>query len=256
MDENRRLILKTLASSSAALACVSACSTKSTQEIITGQSSISDDWQQAQRIRDAITLPYFADNTFDVRDFGAINDGFFDCTSAINNAVKVCHTEGGGMVLVPSGIYKTGAIHLLSNVNLHLEEGATLSFSTNPKHYLPEVLTRWEGLEMMGYSPLIYAYQQENIAITGKGIIDGNGDNKTWWPWKGKHKEAHWNLIPGEDQKPARDKLMEDAENGVAVSDRHYSEGAFLRPPFVQPYACKNVLIEDITIKVITDKLL
>lgn len=249
MDENRRFVLKTLTSGSIALAGLSACAKKDVSDVLSTKSSIKDDWQKAQEIRDAIVIPTFANATFNIKDFGAIGDNQFDCTSAINNAIKACHNAGGGKVLVADGTYKTGAIHLLSNVNLHIEEKATLSFSTDPKHYLPEVFTRWEGLELMGYSPLIYAYQQENIAITGKGVLEGNGNDQTWWPWKGPHKQAHWDIIPGEDQKPARDKLMADAEAGVAVSDRHYSEGAFLRPPFVQPYACKNVLIEDITIK-------
>lgn len=249
MDRNKRFALKTLATGSMALAGLSACTKQSVTQAITSSPSTPHDWQKAQQIRDAIVVPTFPDKIFDIQSYGAINDGVFDCTQAIAKAIKACHQAGGGKVLVDAGTYKTGAIHLLSNVNLHIEEHATLSFSTDPKHYLPEVFTRWEGLELMGYSPLIYAYQQENIAVTGKGTIDGNGDNQTWWPWKGKHKEAHWDIIPEEDQKPARDKLMADAEAGTPVSDRHYSEGAFLRPPFVQPYACKNVLIEDITIK-------
>ncbi|MGJ8693833.1 MAG: glycoside hydrolase family 28 protein [Thalassotalea sp.] len=249
MDKQRRFVLKTLTSSSVALVSLTACSKKPLSNTLTSNVTIEDDWQQAQKIRDAIVVPSFPDKTFSIKEYGAIDDGFFDCSMAINNAIKACNKAGGGKVLVPAGSYKTGAIHLLSNVNLHIEEQATLSFLTDPKHFLPAVLTRWEGLELMGYSPLIYAHQQENIAITGKGTLDGNADNQTWWPWKGAHKEAHWDMILGEDQKPARDKLMADAEAGVPVSDRDYSEGAFLRPPFIQPYACNNVLIEDITIK-------
>ena len=247
MDQNRRFALKTLTSGSLAIAGLASCS--SINSTLTSSSSATDDWQQAQKIRNSIVEPSFPDIIFNIKDFGAIGNNNFDCTAAINNAIKACNQAGGGQVLVTSGVYKTGAIHLLSNVNLHLEAQATLSFSTDPKHYLPEVLTRWEGLELMGYSPLIYAYQQENIAVTGKGTIDGNADNQTWWPWKGPHNEKHWDLIPGEDQKPARMKLMADAEAGVPAKDRHYSEGAYLRPPFVQPHSCKNVLIEDITIK-------
>ena len=249
MNKNRRLLLKALASSSL-LAGVSACQYKNTPtQVLSNNGTVNDDWLQAEKIREAIIIPSFPDRTFNITDFGAINDGEFDCTNAIRDAIKACHQAGGGKVLIANGKYKTGAVHLLSNVNLHIDDGATLSFSTNPKHYLPAVLTRWEGLELMGYSPLIYAYKQENIAITGKGILEGNANNQTWWPWKGKHKEAHWDLIPGEDQKTARNKLMADAEAGVSVENRQYSEGAFLRPPFIQPYSCNNVLIEDITIK-------
>ena len=74
---------------------------------------------------------------------------------------------------MPAGRFETGAIHLTSNINLHLHDDAVLSFYTDRAHYLPYVMTRWEGVELMGYSPLIYAYQQENIAITGKGILEG-----------------------------------------------------------------------------------
>jgi len=249
MDKNRRFILKTLASSSALVGLASCQQNKTASDLLTKPSSINDDWQQAQAIRDAIIVPTFADETFNIKDFGAVSDGIYNCSSAINNAIRACNKAGGGKVLVPAGKYKTGAIHLLSNVNLHMEENSILSFSTNPKDYLPEVFTRWEGLEMMGYSPLIYAYQQTNIAITGKGVLEGNGDDQTWWPWKGPKNDAHWDVIDGIDQKPARDKLMSDAEAGIPVSERHYSEGSFLRPPFIQPYACKNVLIEGITIK-------
>jgi len=249
VDKKRRYILKAMTTSSVALAGLSSCKNMNMKNTLISPSSNTNDWQKADDIRNAIVVPSFPDAVFNIKDFGAINDGTFDCTSAINNAIKACNDSGGGKVLIPAGTYKTGAIHLLSNVNLHISENATLSFSTDPNHYLPEVFTRWEGLEIMGYSPLIYAYQQENIAITGKGTIDGNGDNQTWWPWKGPKSDAHWDIIPGEVQQPARKKLMADAEAGVPVSERHYSDGAFLRPPFVQPYSCKNVLIEDITIK-------
>ena len=78
--------------------------------------------------------------------------------------------------MVPAGDFLTGPIRLKSNVNLHLEKDATLRFSTDPRHY-PLVHTRWEGSELMNYSPLIYAYRERNIAITGEGTIDGQADD-------------------------------------------------------------------------------
>ncbi|MBL4630025.1 MAG: glycoside hydrolase family 28 protein, partial [Paraglaciecola sp.] len=256
---NRRLFVKALASSSISAALLSSCKsvqitqslTSSTSGPIQGSMDKSsvDDWELAEQIKSSIVVPTFQDKTFDITTFGAVNNGVFNNTLAIKNAIKACHEAGGGKVLVPAGKYLTGAIHLLSNVNLHLADNAILSFSTDPQHYLPEVFTRWEGLEMMGYSPLIYAYQQQNIAITGNGTLQGNADNQTWWPWKGPHKEGHWQLIEGQEQKPARDQLMKDAEAHVPVSERMYGDGAFLRPPFIQPYQCENVLIEGITIK-------
>ncbi|MDU0114388.1 glycoside hydrolase family 28 protein [Psychrosphaera aquimarina] len=205
-----------------------------------------DDWIKAATIRANVIRPTFQDKVFNLVDYFEISD--VDYEQAFQRSIQACHAAGGGQVVVPKGEYLTGPIHLLSNVNLHLNEGAVVRFVTDPKRYLPAVITRWEGMELMGYSPLIYAYKQTNIAITGKGILDGSGDNNTWWPWKGPHKEGHWALIEGEDQKPARMKLMADVENNVPVNQRHYAEGAYLRPPFIQPYLCQNILIEGVTI--------
>ena len=205
-----------------------------------------DDWIKAATIRANVIRPTFQDKVFNLVDYFEISD--VDYEQAFQRSIQACHAAGGGQVVVPKGEYLTGPIHLLSNVNLHLNEGAVVRFVTDPKRYLPAVITRWEGMELMGYSPLIYAYKQTNIAITGKGTLDGSGDNNTWWPWKGPHKEGHWTLIEGEDQKPARMKLMADVENNVPVNQRHYAEGAYLRPPFIQPYLCQNILIEGVTI--------
>ena len=120
-----------------------------------------------------------------------MSDGQTDCRPAISQAIAACHEAGGGRVVVPAGEWLVrGPIHLRSNVNLHLEEGATIRFSTEPSDYLPPVLTRFEGNEVMNYSPLIYAFDQENIAITGKGTLDGQAGPAHWWPWKGKAAAA------------------------------------------------------------------
>ena len=199
-------------------------------------------------IRQNLKKPTFPDHQFNILDFEA-NQDRHDNTLSINQAIKTCHHEGGGQVLVPAGRWQTGAIELLSNVNLHLEEGAILSFSTRPEDYLPAVKTRWEGVEMMGYSPLIYAYRQKNIAITGKGILDGNADNKNWWPWKGKTNESTWVVDESSTQHRAREALFIDGENQTPVAQRNYGRNSFLRPSFVQPYDCETVLIEGISIK-------
>ena len=103
-----------------------------------------------------------------------------DCTGAIAKAITACHQAGGGRVVVPAGVWLAGAIHLKSHVNLHLAEGATLRFSPEPAKYLPVVPTRFEGSECLNYSPLIYAFEQENVAITGKGTLDGSANWETW----------------------------------------------------------------------------
>ena len=211
--------------------------------------SENDIWHKSEEIRSRISPPKFPKKDFDIRKFGAIADGKTDCTEAFKKAVTACSDAGGGRIVVEGGVYKTGPIHLLSNINLYIAKGATISFIPEPKRYLPAVFTRWEGMELMGYSPLVYAYEQENVAVTGEGVLDGNGDPSTWWHWKGPwkhHKE--WGADGAPTQKTARAKLFEDAENGVPPEERLYAEGAYLRPPFVQPYKCKNVLIEGVTI--------
>jgi polygalacturonase len=144
-------------------------------------------------------------------------------------------------VVVPPGVFLTGPIHLRSHVNLHVSEGATIRFSRDPAAYLPVVPTRWEGVELMGLSPLVYAYEQHDIAITGRGTLDGQADPGHWWPWKGS---GH-----AQSQKPDRDRLFAQAEAGVPVGERVYGAGHYLRPQFVQPYRCANVLIEGVTIR-------
>ena len=118
-------------------------------------------------------------------------------------------------------------------MDLHLEKGAVVRFDTDPAHYLPPVLTRWEGVELMGYSPLVYAFEEESIAITGEGTLDGGAGPERWWPWKEKGPEG---------QKADRDRLFAMAEEGVPVAERVFGTGNRLRPPFVQPYRCRNVL--------------
>ncbi len=205
-------------------------------------------WSAAEKIRRAIRLPVFPAHDFDIRQYGAKSDAP-DNTQAIAAAVKACHAAGGGRVLVTSGRYLTGAIHLLSNVNLHIDESAALAFLTDPQAYLPAVHTRWEGMEIMGYSPLIYARNQQNIAITGRGVLDGQANKTTWWPWKGNNfSSVNWGIDGVPTQAAAREKLMKDVEANRPVAERIYADGSYLRPTFIQPYECSNVLIEGVTV--------
>ncbi len=188
--------------------------------------------------------PQFPDRVFEIAKYGAVAEK--DCTSAIAKAIAACSEAGGGRVLVPRGTFLTGAIHLKSNVNLHLAEGAVLRFSTDPKSYLPLVYTRFESTECMNYSPLIYAFEQNNVAVTGLGTLDGQADNDHWWPWKGN---AKFGFKKGElEQQPSRAALVAMGEKDVPVSERVMGEGHYLRPNFFQPYRCNNVLIEGVTI--------
>jgi polygalacturonase len=210
----------------------------------------ADAWQRAADIARNVKAPTFPDRVFDIRNSGAIADGKTLATTAIAKAIMECAGAGGGRVLVPAGTFLTGAIHLVSNVELHVAEGATLRFDTNPSSY-PIVFTRWEGMELMNYSPLIYARRQKNIAITGKGTLDGQGSEHHWWSWKGKWggttpygwKEGMPNQLP------ARKTLFQMAEDGVPVEKRVFGDGHYLRPPFIQPYECENVLIADVRVR-------
>lgn len=205
-------------------------------------------WDDVPAILARIKAPTFPDRDFTITDaaFGAVADGRTPATAAIRKAIAAAHEAGGGRVVVPAGRFLTGAVHLKSNVNLHLAEGATLAFSTDPADYLPAVFTRWEGMECMGYSPFIYAFEQENIAITGKGTLDGQASNRHWWPWKGNRVDGWEPGMPRQHE--ARAKLFEMAEAGVPVEQRVFAEGSYLRPMFIQPYRCRNVLIEGVTI--------
>ncbi len=189
-------------------------------------------WEQVPKILSRIKAPTFPDRDFNITDYGAVGDGNTNCTEAFKKAISAASKAGGGRVVVPAGSFLTGAIHLKSNVNLYVSEGAVIKFSTDPNAYLPAVYTRWEGVECMNYSPLIYAYKEKNIAITGKGTLDGQG--QTWWRWK---------ALPTD-----RNALLKQGQDGVPVKERQFG-GKTLRPNMIEPYLCKNILIEGITIR-------
>ena len=196
-------------------------------------------WADYESVLAKIKAPEFPARDFPITDFGAVSGQ--DATAAIRAAIGACHDAGGGRVVVPAGDWPTRAITLLSNVNLHVSTGATLKFSTNPGDY-PLVFTRWEGVECINYSPLIYAFEQENIAVTGGGTLDGQADWNNWWGWCKKDPAQPTK------QNAARDRLNAMGEEGVPVEKRVFGDGNFLRPNFVQPYRCKNILIEGVTI--------
>ncbi len=202
-------------------------------------------WDEVPRILARIQPPVFPRRDFVVTRFGAVGDNRTDCTAAFAKAIAACHAAGGGRVLVPSGDFLTGAIALQSNVNLHVSAGGTIRFTRDPAKY-PLVFTRWEGMELMNFSPLLYAFEQENIALTGAGTIDGNADCEHWWPWKGR-TNCGWRQGDPE-QTPDRNQLLAMVEKGVPPRDRVFGPGHYLRPQFLQPYRCQNVLLEGVTL--------
>jgi polygalacturonase len=183
-----------------------------------------------------IKAPRFPNRDFDIQRYGAIGDGKTDCKAAIGKAIAECHAKGGGRVVVPAGIFlSNGPIHLASNVNLHLQKDATILFGTNPADYLPTVLVRWESTRCYNYSPLIYAFQQVNVAITGQGTIDGQA-NLFWSDWKLK-------------QTPDQLALREMGTKLTPLEQRVFGSGHYLRPTLCELYECRNVLLEGVTFK-------
>jgi polygalacturonase len=201
---------------------------------LSGQASAG--WEQVGEILSRIKAPQFQDRDFNITDYGAVANNEKDCTDAFRRAISAAHEAGGGRVIVPSGSFMTGPIHLKSNVNLHVSDGAVINFFVDPGKYMPVVYSRFEGIECMNYSPPIYAYEQENIAITGKGILDGRASDENWWKWK-------------KTQSGDVKTLGKLGDTGVPVSQRIFGAGRQLRPNMIQPYKCKNVLIEGVTIK-------
>lgn len=197
--------------------------------------------EQEKAVLARIKSPVFPAADFVITDHGA--KAGTDCSEAIAKAIEACHRAGGGRVVIPQGVWLTGAVRLLSGVNLHVAEGATLRFIPDPKKYLPAIPTRFEGMELIGLSPLIHANGQENIAITGKGTLDGSADAQHWWPWKGNKKHSD-----GPSQKADRDRLDQQTKDGIPPKERLYGEGHYLRPSFVETNGCKNVLIEGVTL--------
>lgn len=186
-----------------------------------------------------LTATAGAQSYFNVLKYGAKNDSSRIATKAIEQAIAAAVKAGGGTVYFPAGKYLTGPIHLKSNITIFIDAGAELHFSDNFDDYLPMVPSRWEGTDVTNFSPFFYAYKAENIAIRGRGLINGHG--KKWWDFSEGYDEkkprSKWQL---EFDRLNKDILRPDLKGWV--------ERGFLRPPFIQPMYCKNVLIEGITI--------
>ncbi|NCU04508.1 MAG: glycoside hydrolase family 28 protein, partial [Chitinophagaceae bacterium] len=220
--------------------------------------TVSAQWNKKLPV---VIAPKFRKDTVNIKKFGAVPDGNTLNTKAINNAIETLAKRGGGVVLVPAGLWLTGPIVLKSNINLHVAASATLLFTTDKSQY-PLVKANWEGLPQMRNQSPISATNASNIAITGKGIIDGNGDawrsvksekltasqwkklvasggvvsddKKTWYPSEAFMKASKGPANPGEI-KPER-----DAAYFESIKD-------FLRPNMVLITNCKYILLEGVT---------
>jgi polygalacturonase len=204
-------------------------------------------WARVPSILARIRPPAIPDRELDVVSFGARPDGTSDSSEAFRRAIESCARAGGGRVVARGGVFLTGPIHLRSRVNLVVAEGATIRFRTEPKEYERFVTTRFEGTELLGLSPLIYAYEATDVAVTGTGTLDGQASDAHWWNWNGSPRYG-WKAGQG-NQRVARAKLFQMAEDGVPLARRRFGVDAYLRPPFIQPYRCRNVLIDGVTIR-------
>ena len=207
------------------------CSILPANQLLNGQNAR----RLVKQIEKNIVAPVFIDREYLITDYGAIGDGMTDALPAISRAIDICSAGGGGRVVVPEGkFFSGGPVVLKSNVNLYVSEGAEIIFSPDEKDYLPAVLTRWEGVEVFNFSPLIYAYNVKNIAITGKGTLNGQG-SKNIAKWKPQQKADQQSLRRmGTEVRP--------------LYERVFGEGHVLRPAFIEPVSCTNVLIEDVKV--------
>ena len=205
------------------------------------------DDNEYKRIEQSIQLPKIAERQFLITSFGAKTTATAaQNQKAINRVISLVSKKGGGKVIIPKGTWNTGAIELKNHVNLVLEEGATLHFAFEPKLY-PLVRTSWEGLACWNYSPCIYAYKATDIAITGKGTIDGGGNNDTFWQWNGSPRFGYKEGVTKESQKlGSRSKLLKMAEDGVPFDERKFGMGYGLRPQLVNMVHCERILIKDV----------
>ena len=180
-----------------------------------------------------------AQSYYDVTKYGAKKDSSAKATRSIKRAIEAASKAGGGTVFFPAGKYLTGPIHLKSNITILIDAGAELHFSDDFDDYLPMVESRYEGVDVKSFSPLFYANRAENIAITGRGTINGHG--KKWWDFVEGYREGQarskWQLLFDSNNK-----------NILLPDDPKQMKRGFLRPPFIQTMYCKNVLIEGITI--------
>lgn len=195
-------------------------------------------------IEQQIKEPVFNARKLNIKQFGAKSDNpKFLNTKAINKAIAKCSSMGGGTVVVPAGVWHTGPITLKSNVNLYLSEGSTLLFTADLKQY-PLVLTRWEGIDCYNYQPMIYAYGETNIAVTGKGTLDGGASTDNWWSMCGA---AHYGWKEGIiSQRIGRPLLLKYNEEGTPVEKRVMGDGYGMRTQLVNFYKCKNVLMDGV----------
>ena len=202
--------------------------------------------------------PVFMNNTVSVSDFGGLGDGYTLNTEAFKKSIEALSIKGGGRLIVPAGVWYTGPIELKSNINLHLDKGALILFSSDFTLY-PLVNTIFEGLETRRCQSPISARNAVNIAITGEGSINGSGE--AWRPLKkAKVTDAFWKKViksGGVLKDPTYWFPSKGSLKGESISDSNVPRGKmtesdwldikdFLRPAMINLIECKNVLLKGV----------
>jgi polygalacturonase len=202
----------------------------------------------------------FRADTISILKYGAVSDGLTLNTKSINEAIIACHKKGGGVVLIPKGLWLTGPIELKSNVNLHLQQNSILQFTKDFDQY-PLVASNWEGLPQMRNQSPLWAKDQQNIAITGHGIIDGAGEA---WRMVKREKltESQWSKLVASGGVLSDDKKTwypsQKFYNGAKIKNPgeitpdktpafYESIKDFLRPNLLVFTSCKRILLEGVT---------
>ena len=202
----------------------------------------------------ALILKFFlisiinSENIYEVTKFGADIKGINKSTEAVKKAIDEAYSKGGGTVYFPKGEYLCGPIHLKSNITIQLADNAIIKFSKDFDDYLPMVEMRWEGTVLNSFSPLIYAHKQQNIVIKGKGILEGQG---SYWLTEYNKLKKEFSETKKRSTKYQQEfvKVNNLTEIASETIDMSRIDIGFLRPPFIQLFDSKNILIEDITVR-------
>lgn len=189
----------------------------------------------------SVTEPSFRGEDYNIVEFLADPGNTAELNHyIINRAIEACSYEGGGRVVIPAGTWHTGPIRLLSDVDLHLEEGAVLKFSAEAQYYEP-VRTSWRGIECMNTHPAIYAVDASNIAVTGKGTIDLDRAGDNWG-------RPLFTVYDDLSESSGWEKLSAWQVSATPVADRVLGPADGLMPAVMDFYECSNVLVEGLTV--------
>lgn len=202
------------------------------------------------QILECVRYPEIPDFSVDASTFGIVPDISENQGEKIQKAIDEISGNGGGKLVFPKGVYRTGSIFLKSHVELHLSSPETVLsfvFEDLEKNY-PVRFSHWEASPCYNYSALIYSFGQTDIALTGPGTLDGGADHDHWWNFH-HQVENSWSSNDADLQIRARAMLRKMNQDGVPVSERVFGDGHYLRPNFIQPIRCERVLLSGFSLR-------